>query len=241
MNFKKILAGAAAVAALSFVAGTSVSAKINDDDAVMIKDYALEDEWGAHMNMRDMYADTVNVKTADITVKDDSFNGAVIIQKASDNWGWTQYDQAVDNGDGTWTVSVPCDFQATDDFIKINVRDWDGAVKSEVVKVTLKDADGNVLAEVGDTAAAPEAPAEEAAVEETVEEEVVEEVALEEPEFEPATEEAAPAAEEAPAVVEAAPAAVETTTSTNTGNASAAVAVTAMALAAAAMVASKRK
>ena len=151
MKIKNLFAGAAACALAVSGMSLSASALIKDDDATMLSGYALEDEWGAYMDMKAMYDKVEEVKTCEITVSDAVFNGTVVIAAESNSWGWNENNSATDNGNGTFTVAAPCDLKDTDSLVKISVKDWDTSDQhSTVVKIVLKNANGDEVFSAGD-------------------------------------------------------------------------------------------
>ena len=153
MKLRNIFAGIAAAAIA--VSAMAVSASAVD---VTYPDFSESDEWGSYMDMVKMYPDVANVATCEITITDTEANGCVVVAANSNGWGWNPVDSAAANGDGTFTYSVPCALDASDDFVKITVQDWDESTLAEVCKIVLKDASGNVLFEApagGGAAAEP--------------------------------------------------------------------------------------
>lgn len=142
MKLRNIFAGIAAAAIA--VSAMAVTASAVD---VTYPDFGESDEWGSYMDMVKMYPDVAKVATCEITIKDTEANGCVVVAANSNGWGWNPVDSAAANGDGTFTYSVPCALDASDDFVKITVQDWDESTLAEVCKIVLKDASGSVLFE----------------------------------------------------------------------------------------------
>ena len=143
MKLRNIFAGIAAAAIAVSAMAVTASAAIT----ITYPDFDESDEWGSYMDMVKMYPDVANVATCEITIKDTEGNGCVCIASASTNWAWAPVDSSTANGDGTFTYSVPCALDASDDFVKITVQDWDESTLAEVCRIVLKDASGSVLFE----------------------------------------------------------------------------------------------
>lgn len=147
MKLKKVIAAIAATAVAASMTAVNSFAAAN----IGMEGYTLSDDYGDYMDMVQMYSDVASVATCEITVTDSEANGCVAIASESTAWAWAPVDSstATDNGDGTFTYSVPCTLAATDSMVKITVQDWDEATTLAVVsKIVLKDASGNVLVEL---------------------------------------------------------------------------------------------